>query len=183
MRNATHEAVGAAGAIGVCAAAAAPPVACAVTVIAALYASWLPDVDEGGARIHRRTRLERRHWPVLLLGTVLRIPLRLLARASHRGFTHWIATGLLVAGAAGALTSRFVPAVWVPITAGVACGYLLHLLADACTPAGAPLLGPFTTRRVHLLPRGWRIVTGGAGDTTVMLLALAAAAVVVSSQV
>jgi membrane-bound metal-dependent hydrolase YbcI (DUF457 family) len=166
-----------------CSATAARPLACAAAIAAAVYASRLPDVDEPGARIHRRTRLERRHFLAATLGTVLRAPLWLLSLAPHRGFTHWLTTGALVAVACGALAALVMPVLSVPVMLGVACGYLAHTLADACTPSGAPLLGPFSMRRVHLLPRRLRIVTGGPGDTAVMLAALAAATLVAYSQV
>ena len=64
--------------------------------------------------------------------------------AEHRGATHWLlsaaAATILLAGAAGALW----PPLVLPVAIGVGCGYCAHLLADACTPHGAPLLGPFS---------------------------------------
>ena len=183
VRNSTHEAVGIATTVGVCAAVAAPPLSCAAAITAALYASWMPDVDQSDTRIHRLTRLERRNVLARAVGFVLRAPLRLLALvAPHRGFTHWLLTGVLVTAVAAVLVGAVAPSLAAPVALGVACGYLMHALADACTPHGAPLLGPFSTRSVHLLPRGLRITTGGAGDTAVLIVATVAAAYVALTQ-
>jgi membrane-bound metal-dependent hydrolase YbcI (DUF457 family) len=173
MRNWTHEAIGAAATLAVCVAADSGGPVAAAAVCASLLGSRLPDADKLGTRIHRRTRLERRGRIARFAGWVLRLPMRIFAAlARHRGATHWLfsgaATTVILAGAAGAMSKPLT----LPVAIGVACGYGAHLLADACTPHGAPLLGPFSARCVHLLPPGMRVATGGAGD----LLLLAAAA-------
>ena len=103
----------------------------------------------------------------------MRLPLTALAGlAQHRGATHWLlraaAATIILAGAAGALS----PPLVLPVAIGVGCGYCAHLLADACTPTGAPLLGPFSARRVHLLPPFCRLPTGSAGDLLVLIAAI-----------
>ena len=94
------------------------------------------------------------------------------ASAQHRGATHWLlsatAATIVLAGAAGALW----PPLVLPAAIGVGCGYCAHLLTDACTPHGAPLLGPFSARRIHLLPPLCRVPTGGAGDLLVLIAAI-----------
>ena len=107
----------------------------------------------------------------VLIGSVGRLVQSL---TGHRGLTHelrgWalfsgLVGGLTLGGAlsggqapAGALrTAGLVTAVW-------ALGYLVHLLADAATPHGIPLLG----RPFHLLPRGWRVRTGSVLDVVVI---------------
>ena len=177
MRNMTHEAVGAAVTLAVCAAVGTGPLAAAAAVCASLLGSRLPDADQPGTRIHRRTRLERRSLIVSLAGGVLRLPMTAFAElAQHRGATHWLlsaaAATFILIGAAGALW----PALVVPVAIGVGCGYCAHLLTDACTPYGAPLLGPFTARRFHLLPPLYRIPTGSAGDLLVLVGAIVTAA-------
>ena len=177
MRNRTHQAVGAAVTLAVCAAADSSGLVAAAAVCASLLGSRLPDADQPGARIHRRTRLERRSIVVRLAGRVLRLPMTIFAAlAQHRGAAHWLvsgaATAIFLAGTAGALW----PPLRLPIFIGASCGYSAHLLADACTPHGAPLLGPFSARRVHLLPRRMRVVTGGAGDLLVLMAATVTAA-------
>ncbi len=144
----------------------------AAAVCFSLLGSRLPDADQPGARIHRRTRLERRSLVARLAGRVLRLPMTIFAAvAQHRGATHWLLSGAVVtvvlAGAAGALW----PPLRLPVFIGVGCGYGAHLLADACTPHGAPLLGPISAHRVHLLPPRMRLVTGGAGDLLVLIVA------------
>lgn len=53
-------------------------------------------------------------------------------------------------------------------------GYASHLLADACTKTGIPLLYP-RRQRFHLIPAKWRISTGSqAEDVLFVLLAMAA---------
>ena len=78
-----------------------------------------------------------------LAGRVLRLPMTIFAAlAQHRGATHRLlcgtATTVVLASAAGALW----PPLRLPVFIGVGCGYCARLLADACTPHGAPLLGP-----------------------------------------
>lgn len=177
MRNRTHEAVGTAVTLAVCAAVDSGALVAAAAVCASLLGSRLPDADEGGARIHRRTRLERRSLVARLCGHVLRLPMTIFAAvAQHRGATHWLLSGavttVVLAGAAGALW----PPLRLPVFIGVGCGYGAHLLADACTPHGAPLLGPFSVRCVHLLPPRMRVMTGEAGDLLVQIAATLTAA-------
>ncbi|MEA2223508.1 MAG: LexA-binding, inner rane-associated putative hydrolase [Solirubrobacteraceae bacterium] len=177
MRNRTHEAIGAAVTLGVCAAADSGALVAAGAVCASLLGSRLPDADVRGARIHRRTRLERRSVVARLAGRVLRLPMTIFAAsARHRGATHWLLTAaaatIVLTAAAGAVW----PALMAPVAIGAGCGYGAHLLADACTPHGVPLLGPFSSRRIHLLPAGLRVATGGIGDRLMLITAALAAA-------
>lgn len=177
MTNGTHQAVGAATTLALCAAVDSSGIVAAAAVCASLLGSRLPDADQPGARIHRRTRLERRSLVARLAGRVLRLPMTIFAAlAQHRGATHWLLSGAMVtivlAGAARALW----PPLALPVLIGVGCGYCAHLLADACTPHGAPLLGPLSGHCVHLLPPRMRLGTGGAGDLLVMIAATLAAA-------
>jgi inner membrane protein len=177
VRNLTHEAIGAAAALAVCHAAGSAAAFATGAVCASLLGSRLPDADQLGTRIHRRSRLERRSHTAALLGGLLRLPMTIFAAlAKHRGVTHWLLTGaaatIVVAAAARALW----PALTPPVAIGVGCGYCSHLLADACTPHGAPLLGPLSARRIHLLPRGHRVATGGPGDDLILITATVTAA-------
>lgn len=60
----------------------------------------------------------------------------------HRGLTHTGAAAIVVAGTVGALTS------W-QLGVAVFLGWMSHLLSDACTRAGVPLLWPIKVK-------GWR---------------------------
>ncbi len=151
----------------------ADPVLTAITVGAAVCGSRLPDVDQLGARVHRRTRLERRGVLLGATGALLRLPLvafALLVR--HRGVSHSLAAcGVLVAGAAvvgGGGLPFVVLGAW-----GLALGYSAHVFADACTPSGVTLWAPFSPQRVRLLPAGARIATGSSRELLVAVAALA----------
>jgi membrane-bound metal-dependent hydrolase YbcI (DUF457 family) len=177
VRNTTHEAVGVAVTLTICAAVDSGPLAAAAAICASLLGSRLPDADQLGTRIHRRTRLERRNMVLGLAGGALRLPMTGFAGvAQHRGATHWLLTAaaatIVLTGAADILWQPLVD----PVVIGVGSGYGAHLLADACTPYGAPLLGPFRARRVHLLPPLCRIPTGSAGDLLVLVGAIVTAA-------
>ena len=178
MKHLTHEAIGAAVTLAVCAALDSGALVATGAVGASLLGSRLPDSDRLGTRIHRRTRLERRSIIAALAGGVLRLPMTIFARlANHRGVTHWLLSGaaatIVLTAAAGAIWAPLT----VPVAIGTGCGYGAHQHADACTPHGAPLLGPFSVRRVNLLPVGHRVVTGGVIDF-LMLIAATIVAVV-----
>lgn len=114
----SHVAVGGAAWAGIASLGGAPvePVGLALAALGAL----LPDIDHPHSWVGRR--VPWLSWP-------------LAAVLGHRGVTHSlvaIALGLVVllAGGAG----------W--LTAPIVVGYLSHLVADALTPAGVPLLWP-----------------------------------------
>lgn len=176
MLNATHQALGLMSALAVCSAADVGSLTCAGCALASVLGSRLPDLDQPGSRIQRRSPIERRSLAVGALGAVVRLPLRAFAvLASHRGATHWLTTAVLVAVAFGVLAAPLgAPAVFVAAV-GVGCGYVTHVLADACTRSGAPLLGPFSRRRVHLLGSGRTLRTGSPADVMVGVAAFGGA--------
>ncbi|MBW7984060.1 metal-dependent hydrolase [Enterobacillus tribolii] len=96
----------------------------------ALLTCLLPDIDH----------------PSSVLGQRLRWISAPIARAfGHRGFTHSL---LAVFGGVFLLQCQL-PASWgIPpdVLHAMAIGYLSHLLADALTPAGVPLLWPVRWR-------------------------------------
>lgn len=172
MRNVTHEAVGGAATLAACAALGSGVLVAAGATCVSLLGSRLPDIDQRGARIHRRTRIERRSLSAALVGRLVRLPMTIFAcLAHHRGATHWLLTGAATTVALAAAAAALWPTLALPVATGIGCGYGAHLLADACTPHGAPLLGPISIRRVHLLPVGHRVATGGRGDLLVLLTA------------
>lgn len=181
MKNVTHETIGATGALTVCAIAGADVLTTAGCVAVSVLGSRLPDADQLGSKIHRMTRLERRNPLVCLLGFIARVPLVLFAVVvRHRGATHWLSTGLAVTVICGVLAGVGDAVLVLPVAAGLGAGYTLHLLADACTPHGAPLLGPLSTRKRHLLPKGRRIATGSRRETVVCLAAMCVAGLLVA---
>ena len=182
MKNVTHETIGATGALVACAIAGADVLTTAGCVVVSVLGSRLPDADQHGSKIHRKTRWERRNPLIALLGFIARIPMVAFAAVvRHRGATHWLSTGLAVT-AVFAVAASVVDAVLVlPVAAGLGAGYMLHLLADACTPHGVPLLGPFSTRKRHVLPKRWRIPTGSGRETVVCLAAMCVAGLLVAT--
>lgn len=145
MTGRTHEAIGVATALGVCALTGPTPMQGAVLVGCSFATSRLPDRLEFGVLPHRGPT----HW-LLTAGLVI-----------------------VVLTLAASLTVDTRPFAGT-VMAGVACGYLMHLAADCCTVSGVPLYGPFSGRDRHLLPRGHRFVTGKAGDKLLAFLCVAA---------
>ena len=96
-------------------------------------------------------------------------PLAPLARTLHRTFGH---RGLLHSLAGLSIFSVLLAwpvALWFGWTGGVALalGYASHILADAATKSGVPLLYP-RRRRYHLLPKGWRLTTGSLAEEALL---------------
>lgn len=135
--------------------------------IGAVVGALLPDLDIPGSLI---TRLSVGGAQPLML------PARWLNRRyGHRGALH----SLRGWGAVAALT---LPLSFLGLTQGVGLalwwgltlGYGSHLVGDAMTRSGIPLLYP-DRRRVHLLPKRLLLVTGSpAEDGVLALLALSA---------
>ena len=174
MRWTTHQIAGVGLAV-VCGAALDVPAANVLVLAgAACLGSVLPDADRAGSKVYRRTRLERRVWPVRLLGTVARLPLRFLILLGHRGLTHSLFASVLAGIVCWAAVSLVAPGVAVAAGVGLALGYGAHVAADACTPSGVALWAPLSRRRHWLLPRSARIPTGSLREVAVATLLLAA---------
>jgi membrane-bound metal-dependent hydrolase YbcI (DUF457 family) len=174
VRNATHELVGITLAVAAGQAVEAGPLETAGLAVAALIASRLPDVDVPGARIHRRSRLERRNLLAGGAGALLRLPLRLFAAlVPHRGVTHSAAACAAAPGLGALLAYPAGAGAALVVGGGVAIGYAAHVAADGCTPGGIRLWAPFSRKRVWLLPPRARIRTGGLGEAAVAMLAAA----------
>ncbi len=100
----------------------------------------------------------------------------------HRGAMHslTLAVGVAVGATMGALTlDAIAEANWafrVPALVGPAMGvgYITHLITDAMTKTGVPLLWPLSSERIRLLPKGLSAKTGGVIDWLVMFLCYAA---------
>ncbi|MCC6945426.1 MAG: metal-dependent hydrolase [Thermomicrobiales bacterium] len=109
---------------------------------------------------------------------------------AHRGLSHsiliatlsialvWVLLGALsrLDDPAWALDSGLV----TPLTAAFAIGVASHLILDACTPRGLRPLLPLSQWRLWLLPKPFRIGTGGTVDDMVGLAAFAATVAVVA---
>lgn len=119
-----------------------------------------PDIDGNGS-ITRPGNLARRMLPgrfissfvvrvLNISGRTLGFVVRRVVR--HRGFFHWPILPICM----------FVTAHWysLPLLLYFAIGYLSHILADACTVSGVPLLAPISKRSYRIA----RIRTGGFGE-------------------
>ena len=145
--------------------------------LSALLAT-LPDIDEPGSYIARRAhacttlagaglaaclafaaRLAPSMWVVAMLtgatlgGIAGFALLRLIRRAAggHRRLTHSLLLALVFALAAGGLRLGRLGA-WPLLPAGLAWAIVIHDLGDICTPAGVPLLYPFSRKSFRILP-------------------------------
>jgi membrane-bound metal-dependent hydrolase YbcI (DUF457 family) len=107
---------------------------------------------------------------------------------AHRGLSH----SILIAGLSivlvwlllGALSRLDDPA-WaldssliVPLTTAFGVGVASHLILDACTPRGIRPFLPLSQWRLWLLPKPFRIGTGGTVDDMIGLAAFAGAVAV-----
>ena len=179
MRNATHELVGVSLAVAAGQALDAGPIESVGLAAAALCGSRLPDIDQLGARIHRRTRLERRSLLVSAPAAAIRLPLVAFAAVvSHRSLTHSVPACVAAAALTALVASRAGTGAALVLGGGVAIGYAAHVIADACTPSGVTLWAPFSRRRVWLLPPRARIPTGSWREAALAVMAAAALAVV-----
>ena len=123
---------------------------------AAALGALLPDLDATHSTV-KYLRLGRRFQP-------FRIPAQVLsAQFVHRGPLHSLSGLGLLWLWVGLPTLVWVG--WQPSLA-LALGMASHLVGDASTKSGVPLLYP-RTGRWHLLPAGWRLTTGSAAEQAV----------------
>jgi membrane-bound metal-dependent hydrolase YbcI (DUF457 family) len=175
VRNPTHELIGVTLAVAAGQALKAGPLETGGLAATALIASRLPDIDLLGARIHRRSRLERRNLLARAGGALLRLPLVVFAAlVSHRTITHSALACAAVPGLAALLAYPAGAAAALVVGGGSAIGYAGHVAADGCTPGGIRLWAPFSRRRVWLLPPRARIRTGSLGEAALAVVGAAA---------
>ena len=154
--------------------------AAAIVVGSAWLGALLPDADRAGARLYRRTPIERRLPLLRPFGLLTRLPLRVLIVLPHRGPTHSLFGCAVAAAVAAAITSLVAPELAPLVAVGLAIGYLAHIAGDACTPGGVPLWAPVSRRRRWLLPRPARVPTGSVREyalTALLTVALTAATI------
>ncbi|MDQ3815865.1 MAG: metal-dependent hydrolase, partial [Armatimonadota bacterium] len=122
------------------------------------FGALLPDLDAAESKIKhvRLSGIKPFELPALALHQTL----------GHRGLLHSLVGLGLIAVAATPLGFYLG---WQPVV-GVVWGYASHVLADAATRSGIPLLYP-KRQCYHLLPRGWRFVTGSQAEEVLFALA------------
>ena len=129
---------------------------------AAAFGALLPDLDAAHSTV-KYLRLGRKFQP-------FRVPARILSiRFTHRGPLHSLAGLGLLWVWVGLPTLLWIG--WQPSLA-LALGMLSHLVGDASTKSGVPLLYP-RSGRWHLLPAGWRLTTGSDAEQAVFAFLLA----------
>jgi inner membrane protein len=126
------------------------PLAFAVALAAAAIGGLLPDLDADESLIRHKLNTARSQGCVGWLVSKL--------MPSHRGITH---SGLAALACALVAWRWPVPWVWA-----LCAGYVSHILADALTRGGVPVLWPVRWR-VTLLP----LHTGGAAEQVLALVA------------
>ena len=166
MRGATHVVLGTTAACAVARAAGGLPGGEGIVLLtAATVGSLLPDIDTPFNSLGMRKVGRILQWLV-----------------GHRTVTHsligWAAASALAAALAFAVSrmDTMLPGRWWVLALGVSGGYAVHLLADAATKTGVPLLYPVrdgrTLKRFHLLPKILRIRTGSFIEMIIGALAL-----------
>jgi membrane-bound metal-dependent hydrolase YbcI (DUF457 family) len=166
MLKPTHQALTMPVTIGVSLAAALPLTAAVPVIIIARSCAMLPDKMERalGVKEHRTWT----HW--LLTNIIVGVLLGLvvygigfgLSELSHARMCHHGKHNLCDKHAREfiknvyqfGILSSFI------VGTGITIACVMHSLADACTLSGAPLLGPFTKKDIHLMPEGMRTRTG-----------------------
>ncbi len=133
------------------------PVLCAV---AAILGALAPDIDAEESTIKSTLGLA---------GKLVSFTLRLLG-VKHRGVTHYGLTALLILAATFWCWRTGWPYGYGDVGLAFGLGYLSHILADALTKHGVPLLWPLPGQ-FRLLPGPLRVRTGGTVETLVSLLA------------
>jgi len=131
---------------------AGPMAACAA------LGALLPDIDAGTAKIAH-----------LSIGRISPLaPVSMMARDAfgHRGITHSIAGIALFGGAGASIAGWFLG---VPGAVALLLGYASHLVGDACTVSGIPVLFPDRTRR-FALPKVLRFVTNSRTEDFLLVL-------------
>lgn len=108
-------------------------------IICAIFGSLLPDLDHPGSILGKKVRF-------------ISSPLSRLF--GHRGFIHSPLLCLLI----GVLLQSFYPTIptaykpfYLGATLGITIGYASHLILDAFTVSGIPLLSPISRKKYRLM--------------------------------
>lgn len=121
-----------------------------------LVGSLAPDIDEEESSIAKSGNLFSvvlpRSFAAVLNGLTQAISLLLKKLLGHRGLTHWPIFALVGIG--------FSINYQIPWLFWFSLGYLMHVLADACTVSGVPLLAPLSFENRSLLA----LRTGSAAE-------------------
>lgn len=119
-----------------------------VQLLCLFLGSLGPDIDADSGSITKPGRLFRGFLPRPIadfldqMGGVISAIARSIS--GHRGFFHTPLVALVIAVVSGVFAS--------PAGLWFAAGYLSHILADACTVRGVPLLWPYRSKEYSIAP-------------------------------
>lgn len=106
-----------------------------------------PDIDGDGS-ITRPGKILRRFLPkgvALMIDSLVQVVVEIVqALTRHRGVLHWPLVGVILL-----VLGIYLKKIWL---FWFAIGYISHLLADACTKSGIPILAPFRTKPISFSP-------------------------------
>lgn len=149
MQGKTHALIGVTAGLWLAVQTAAPVETALLYAGLGALGGLLPDIDHPNSSISRRLP-----------------PLRLFTFwMPHRTYTHSLFAVVLVMFA-GITFAGFQGA-------ALAMGYMMHVVADMMTFSGVPILIPVSRARWHLLPRFFRIDTGGMTETMLAVAVIA----------
>jgi inner membrane protein len=122
-----------------------------------LIGSLIPDIDEPRSTVSNPASLFAKLMPTWVQ-RMLNTPFQAISNGirgvfGHRGATHYLLWPTLLFWFA-----------WynqAPLWGWFAWGYIWHELADWITRVGIPAWGPFYQKNVSILPKGFRLITGG----------------------
>jgi inner membrane protein len=120
-----------------------------VLIAGVALGSLLPDIDEPKSKVGRKA-------PILSHGIKLFF--------GHRGITHTLLASIIV----GSLLFYFSKGFPSPLAIGLTIGYLFHILEDALSIEGVPLLFPITKK--HFGIPIYR--TGGLREYVILVVTL-----------
>ena len=170
-----------------------------LAILGCAFGGLLPDIDEPNAMVSNLPKkgrgavnatLKKRGIEGVLRGFInaILLVLNFITRAiagsikslaGHRGATHWMVSSVVVGvifAALGLLLGGYPElGLWIFL------GYASHIALDAMTLSGVEMWQPFSSRKIHLLPDGFRVRTGSFVDLGLGLILGSIAAILIYS--
>lgn len=131
-----------------------PPWALIYVIAGGALGAIFPDIDEPQSMIGRRT---------IIISNILRIFVK------HRGITHTLLAFILYSMCAVVLFKYYQDMRIIWAAAAFIIGNIVHVMGDMMTLGGVSILGPFSEKKLHLLPKGLRLKTGGLVERFMVL--------------
>jgi inner membrane protein len=126
-----------------------------IFIAGSVIGSLIPDIDHRGSYLGRRAKL-------------LSVPIHLLV--GHRGITHTPLMLMAIVSLLLFVSKTFLSGtdslVFSYMTLGIGTGIASHIFLDSLTKGGVPLLYPFSSKKISLLP----LKTGSFSEKIVALV-------------